>query len=65
MRTVLSDTKWAETLEEITEVWNESYNNRMTFWEEEYNSKPDSIISAEDKAYYKPYNLEQTLEYKS
>ena len=62
MRTVLSDTKWAETLEEITEVWNERYNDRMTYWEEEYNSKPDSIVSAEDKAFWKPYNLEQTIE---
>ena len=63
MKTVLSDTKWAKTLEEITEVWNEEYNDRMTNWEEEYNSKPDSIVSAERKAFWKPFNLEETIEY--
>ena len=62
MKYVLSDTKYAYTLEEITEDWNERYDDRMTYWEEEYNSKPDSIVSAEDKAYWKPYTLEQTIE---
>ena len=62
MKYVLSDTKYAYTLEEIAEDWNERYDDRMTYWEEEYNSKPDSIVSAEDKAYWKPYTLEQTIE---
>ena len=56
--TILSDTKFASTLEDITEEWNED----MKKWEENYNSKPDSIVSAEDKAYWKPYTLEQTIE---
>ena len=34
----------------------------MEEWEENYNSKPDSIVSAEDKEYMKPYTLEQTIE---
>ena len=59
----LSLSEWAKTLEEITEVWNEEYNDRMTNWEEEYNSKPDSIVSAERKAFCKPFNLEDTIEY--
>ena len=62
MKVVLSDSEYAQTLEYITENWNESYNENMTFWEENYNSKPDSIVSAEDKAYWKPYNLEETIE---
>ena len=62
MRTVLSDTKWAETVEEITEDWNERYDDRMADWEENINSKPDSIYSAEYKKAWKPYNLETTIE---
>ena len=57
LRRVLSEREYAETIETITENWNQS----MEFWEEEYNSKPDSIVSATDKAYYKPYNLEKTI----
>ena len=34
----------------------------MKGWEEEYNSKPDSIVSAEDKAFWKPYTLKETIE---
>ena len=58
LKTVLSDTEYAESVEELTEY----HNERMKYWEEEYNSKPDSIVSAEDKAYWKPYTLEQTIE---
>ena len=57
LRTVLSEREYAETIETITEDWNQS----MEYWEEEYNSKPDSIVSAKDKAYYKPYNLVKTI----
>ena len=35
---------------------------RMKDWEEEYNSKPDSIVSAEMKLYWKPYTLKETIE---
>jgi len=33
----------------------------MEDWEEEYNSKPDSIVSAEDKKRYKPTSIEEQL----
>ena len=62
LKTVLSDTEYAESVEEITEDHNGWYDDRMTYWEENYNSKPDSIVSAEDKAYRKPYTLEQYIE---
>ena len=61
LRRVLSEREYAETIETITENWNQS----MEFWEEEYNSKPDSIVSVEDKAYWKPSSLEKTLEYRT
>jgi hypothetical protein len=61
LRTVLSEIEYAETIEKITEDWNQS----MEEWEEEYNSKPDSIVSVEDKAYWKPSSLEKTLEYRT
>ena len=59
MRTVLSDTEYAYTVEELTEDWDYS----MEYWEETYNSQPDSIVSSEDKALYKPPTLKQKLEY--
>ena len=34
----------------------------MAHWEETYNSKPDSIVSAEDKEYWRPYTLEERIE---
>jgi hypothetical protein len=61
LRTVLSEREYAETIETITEDWNQS----MEEWEEEYNSKPDSIVSVEDKAYWKPSSLEKILEYRT
>ena len=62
LKYVLSDVKRAETIEDITEGWNEIIDSRMEEWEENFNSKPDSIVSAEDKEYMKPYTLEQTIE---
>ena len=41
IKTILSDYEYAETLEDITET----YNERMKYWEETYNSKADSIVS--------------------
>tara|TARA_B110000037_G_scaffold182265_1_gene209825 strand:+ start:48 stop:560 length:513 start_codon:yes stop_codon:yes gene_type:complete len=61
LKTVLSDFKYAETIEDITDVWIERIDSRMKEWEENYNSKPDSIVSAEDKAYWKPYTLDEQL----
>ena len=58
LKTVLSDTEYAESVEEITENHNES----MKYWEETYNSKADSIVSVEDKELYKPYTLNYKLE---
>ena len=61
LKTVLSDFKYAETIEDITEVWTKRIDSRMKDWEENYNSKSDSIVSAEDKAYWKPYTLDEKL----
>ena len=58
LKTVLSDYKYAESVEEITEY----HNERMKYQEETYNSKADSIVSVEDKEYYKPYTLKYMLE---
>tara|TARA_B100001175_G_C19263614_1_gene520663 strand:- start:46 stop:558 length:513 start_codon:yes stop_codon:yes gene_type:complete len=58
LKTVLSDTEYAESVEEITE----SHNESMKYWEETYNSKADSIVSVEDKELYKPYTLKYKLE---
>ena len=59
MKTVLSDEKLSKwTLEEATELT----NRRMESWQEEYNSKPDSIVSAEDKLYWKPPSVEEKIE---
>ena len=57
LKTVLSDDKFARTVEEITE----QHIDDMKVWEETHNSKPDSIVSAEDKEYWKPYTLEQRI----
>ena len=62
MKYVLSDTKQAYSSEEVEEKWNERIEERMKDWEEEYNSKPDSIVSAEMKLYWKPYTLKETIE---
>ena len=61
MKSVLSDFKYANTVDYYTQV----HNDDMKYWEEEYNSKPDSIVSIEDKAYWKPSSLEKTLEYRT
>ena len=61
IETILSDTKFASTLEDITEEWNED----MKKWEENYNSKADSIVSAESKSLWKPFSLEKRLEWSS
>ena len=60
MKSVLSDFKYANTVDYHTQV----HNDDMKYWEEEYNSKPDSIVSIEDKAYFKPFTLEERLVYK-
>ena len=58
MKYVLNDEKRAYTLEDITEITKE----RMNTWEEEYNSKPDSIVSAEEKEYWKPMSVEERID---
>ena len=60
MKSVLSDFKYANTVDYYTQV----HNDDMKYWEEEYNSKPDSIVSIEDKAYWKPSTLEEKLKYR-
>ena len=59
MKYPLSEVKYAKTVETITEETNQA----MKEWEEEYNSKPDSIVSADTKTYWKPLTLEESLEY--
>ena len=59
LKTVLNDNAMAWTVENVTEDWDKS----MEYWEETYNSQPDSIVSSEDKALYKPPTLKQKLEY--
>ena len=58
LKSVLSDDKLARTVEEITE----QHNADMKYWQETHNSKPDSIVSAEDKEFYKPSTLNYRLE---
>ena len=59
IKTVLSDEKLSKwTLEEITELT----KRQMESWQERYNSKPDSIVSAEDKLYWKPSSIEEKIE---
>ena len=57
LKSVLSDYKYAETIDYYTQ----KHNDDMKDWEENYNSKPDSIVSAEDKKYFKPMSLEDRL----
>ena len=57
MKTVLNDSEFAQTLEDITKGYNEAYK----YWEETYNSKADSIVSADDKEYYKPTTVEERI----
>jgi len=62
LKTVLSDREFAESIESITEEWNEGFERKMKYWEEEYNSKPDSIVSAEIKNYQKPLTLKEYID---
>jgi len=57
MKTVLSDYKWAETIEELNAQYKISYE----YWEKEYNSKSDSIVSVEDKKLFKPTTVDEQL----
>ena len=59
IKSVLSDYKYANTIDYYTRIHNEA----MKYWEEKYNSKPDYIVSVEDKAFYKPYTLDEMSEY--
>ena len=59
IKSVLSDYKYANTIDYYTQQYNEDIKS----WEEKYNSKPDSIVSVEDKAFYKPYTLDEMSEY--
>ena len=59
IKSVLSDYKYANTID----YYIRSHNDAMKYWEEKYNSKPDSIVSVEDKAFYKPYTLDEMSEY--
>ena len=67
LKTVLSDDKFASTVEEITE----QHNADMKYWEEKTYYKrlpnsgaidPDSIVSAEEKEFWKPSTLNHRLE---
>lgn len=60
--TKLNDIAFAESIEDITDAWTESIDSKMKEWEENYNSKPDSIVSAEVKGFWKPLTLERTIE---
>ena len=62
LKTPLNDYAYAEFLEDATKEWTESYEKKMKEWEENYNSKPDSIVSVEEKEYWKPITLEQWIE---
>jgi len=62
LKTKLNDIAFAESIEDITDAWTESIDSKMKEWEENYNSKPDSIVSAEDKEFWKPVTLERTIE---
>ena len=62
LKTVLNDYAYAEFIEDITKDWTENIESRTKEWEEMYNSKPDSIVSAEDKEYWRPYTLEERIE---
>ncbi len=62
LKTPLNDYAYAEFIEDITKDWNEKIESNMVHWEETYNSKPDSIVSADDKEYWRPYTLEERIE---
>ena len=62
LKTPLNEFQLADSLEDITKDWTEKIESKTKDWEENYNSKPDSIVSAEDKEYWKPYTLEQRIE---
>ena len=55
MKYVLSDEKRAHKIE----YFNELVDIRMKLWQEDYNSKPDSIVSAEEKIFWKPLSVEE------
>ena len=57
LKTVLSDFKYAKSIEDITE----SVESDFKYWEETYNSKADSIVSVEDKTYWKPLTFEERI----
>ncbi len=59
-KTVLSDFKYALSNDDITK----SVTSNFEYWEETYNSKPDSIVSIEDKKRLKPYTFEERLSLK-
>ena len=59
-KTVLSDFKYALSNDDITK----SVASNFEYWEETYNSKPDSIVSIEDKKRLKPYTFEERLSLK-
>ena len=59
VKSVLSNYKYANTIDYYTRKHNED----IKYWEEKYNSKPDSIVSVQDKAYFKPSTLEERSEY--
>ena len=59
-KTVLSDFKYALSNDDITK----SVASNFEYWEETYNSKPDSIVSIEDKKRLKPYTFEERLSFK-
>ena len=61
MKYPLNETELARTIEDITKDYNIALGN----WQEEYNSKPDSIVSAEDKEYWKPSTLDERLLWES
>ena len=60
LKIVLSDYKYAETIDNVTE----EYNKKMEYWEVNYNSKSDSIVSTEVKKYYKPMSFKDFLGYR-
>ncbi|MBT6448685.1 MAG: hypothetical protein HOK38_08070, partial [Flavobacteriaceae bacterium] len=56
MKTVLSDYKWAETLEELNARYKISYE----YWEKA-EFKSDSIMSVEEKKMFKPATVDEQL----
>lgn len=56
-KSILSDFKLANT----TDYYTQQHNQAMKYWEENYNNKPNSIVNASEKEYYKPLPLEEFL----